>query len=1193
MKNFFKAITIYLIVGVVMIGGVALASTITTIQGSDTIKDSRGTINTNFSNLNTDKFELSDWFSTTSAPQITTLLGLTNATSGQLTVSDLSWFDGLVTFAQGFISQASSTINTLHLTNPLDFSDYTNATVDTDYFGLNDDQIIASSTLKNKFSTGLLSGGLVTINADNTKFDVASGTGWVCDNHTDANNASCTYVSWDSSVANVVDDLTQLATRIGIDSGGSVVQGSSSLFTREELRDYIPLGSIIHLNATNIGSVTDTSDGFIFNEHLNWVDLNIALGTSINVSGNNISANGSNLKLDASAGSVYARSINRTNAKDPNVVSYNASTTLYFQESWQSGGFFAFGSLTTDLTPGKYDDGTGGTGTPDGVVASNRYSIRNVYLLGSSGQYFIQYGQATYSSIAEAIAGIQTETFTINPILSALDQRAWIIIKGDATDLSDKDQARICTADRFGERQIDCDIEDGVANMFSFANGIIINQPTASTTVLGGVINFNLGRDGGGTLTAQFNGQNFQVDTATATSVPLTAGTDSSPVHNHIYILRTSDDVLYLENSTTGFPTGEHAPVATVVSPSAVTTEAEGDYKFHLYDNSTGNGTGGYHEIADWIRNQHASWISDVALTTTGSGTGSVTLSNTSGIVRQYREHTFPAKADPALFYTVNDNSDPYATSTDLANLLLDSAGVSLTNKFYNLVLWGVVSQDSEDSKLFINLPSGSYNSLGQAQNDNSGFTNFAIPMEFRGTGFMIAKLVMRNQNDTTFTVEETDDLRGQLPGGIISGGGINQSTDFQDSLFTIFDDADPTKIMNFQISGVTAGNTRTVTAQDSDGTMCLLEATQSFSGVNTFTGDTLFVIATSTGKLSSYAFIETPYFIATSTTATSTFPQLDVTGLQVSGALDLDGTATSTGASGFDISAGCYAIGGTCLGDGAGSGTVTSIATTYPVLGGTITTTGTLSLAFGTTTANTWSLLQTLANSTTTHASITNLYISGDQITDFAGTGLTVTGGALNVDASQTQITGVGALGAGSITSGFGNIDIGSSNFDADGTFTANGTINFGGATSVEIVNGASPTVNATGEIAVDITSDQLIYFGASAKKVIVPFETTGFAYATTTWNATSTVYIAPAMENLTFNGVRCETDTGTVGVSLYDGTNRSNYIPTASTTPNFNTYSSNNTFTAGESMRVDIGTPASTPTKISCRFKFVYDAN
>ena len=75
------------------------------------------------------------------------------------------------------------------------------------------------------------------------------------------------------------------------------------------------------------------------------------------------------------------------------------------------------------------------------------------------------------------------------------------------------------------------------------------------------------------------------------------------------------------------------------------------------------------------------------------------------------------------------------------------------------------------------------------------------------------------------------------------------------------------------------------------------------------------------------------------------------------------------------------------------------------------------------------------------------------------AGTGITLATNTLNVDAAQTQITSVGALNAGSITSGFGTIDTGSSNI------TTTGTVSAGNLT----VTGTTTTVNSTVMTVVD----------------------------------------------------------------------------------------------------------------------------
>ena len=78
-----------------------------------------------------------------------------------------------------------------------------------------------------------------------------------------------------------------------------------------------------------------------------------------------------------------------------------------------------------------------------------------------------------------------------------------------------------------------------------------------------------------------------------------------------------------------------------------------------------------------------------------------------------------------------------------------------------------------------------------------------------------------------------------------------------------------------------------------------------------------------------------------------------------------------------------------------------------------------------------------------------------------FAGTGLTASSSVIGVDASQTQITSVGNLDAGSITSGFGAINVGSSRITTTGFLDA-GTLSLASATQdnnliVESTNGGS----------------------------------------------------------------------------------------------------------------------------------------
>ena len=74
-----------------------LGTSITTIAGSDTLSASRSVINTNFSNLNSGKFELTDWYSTTTHKVITDLPSL--ASIGTITTG--VWNGTNITVAKG------------------------------------------------------------------------------------------------------------------------------------------------------------------------------------------------------------------------------------------------------------------------------------------------------------------------------------------------------------------------------------------------------------------------------------------------------------------------------------------------------------------------------------------------------------------------------------------------------------------------------------------------------------------------------------------------------------------------------------------------------------------------------------------------------------------------------------------------------------------------------------------------------------------------------------------------------------------------------------------------------------------------------------------------------------------------------------------------------------------------------------
>lgn len=311
--------------------------------------------------------------------------------------------------------------------------------------------------------------------------------------------------------------------------------------------------------------------------------------------------------------------------------------------------------------------------------------------------------------------------------------------------------------------------------MFPFYNGAAVQSPRVWVTESGGTVYFNIERSGGGDVDFVFGAEIYTLDCTPTAQIALTAGSDSVPIQNFLYITEAAG-VLTLEANTTGWPTTSHAPVATVIVQSPTSVGADGPYKMHAWTDHISKATENGHlaHINRWIRNRPAAWISGVAASRLTIVSPDAHFTTTAGLIFQLHEHDFPAldmSVDGA--WVVNDSVTPYKHIHTFADINADSSGGTINNRWLQIVVWGVISEDAADCKLFLNLPSGTYSTETGAENDVSKYTNFSIPSEYTGTGFLIASYVVRGSTTGTW-VEGTNspiDLRGQLAPTSAGGG--------------------------------------------------------------------------------------------------------------------------------------------------------------------------------------------------------------------------------------------------------------------------------------------------------------------------------------------------------------------------------------------------------------------------------------
>ena len=290
-------------------------------------------------------------------------------------------------------------------------------------------------------STGVFSYTGATT-ASTTSFYVSPVKGWIVDEVSNPLSPQLIYIDYTGGTHTAIYVTSSTQTWFYITSGNTIAQSNIPL-TEQQRRENIFLGKLGHANKTSIVNVFNSPD-----QLLSPIAQLRDMFDPIQYINGGIypSANGVNLNFNTSAAYLYGLGINFTNnILQPNsfYVSGNSPTT--FQYRTQTGGTAA---NTTLIDPNNYDVGGVVTAVGGGANASTN---QRIFVL-ANGQIRVQYGQTVYNTLAEAIAGSQTETFNTfsnfatNGILIGI-----LSVTKATTNLSDTTKARFLFASKFGE----------------------------------------------------------------------------------------------------------------------------------------------------------------------------------------------------------------------------------------------------------------------------------------------------------------------------------------------------------------------------------------------------------------------------------------------------------------------------------------------------------------------------------------------------------------------------------------------------------------------------------------------------------------------------------------------------------------------------------------------------------------------
>ena len=355
---------------------------------------------------------------------------------------------------------------------------------------------------------------------------------------------------------------------------------------------------------------------------------------------------------------------------------------------------------------------------------------------------------------------------------------------------------------------------------------------------------------GKGDITFVFGQREFVLDCTTGSGtygkarVLVTLGTDVAPQKNWVSAIR-SGEIAILQASTSE-PTGEYAMLCRAFIPSGFTSTDGGGYygsRRHT-DAKEIEGRGAISTILSKLRDP-SSYKSGAAVNITidtGPSPDSVDFTVAPGVFREiYNQNTLAMQLSVDGAIVLNDEVTPYLAISDLNEIDTDTTGATLNNRYYQLAIILGLNADGYPDRFLINKPNGSYLSASAAFEDTAGYSVTTVPDGFTSAYLLCAGVFRLSGGGTVITNEALGfgvnniDLRGQALGVKSSGSGTAAVTHFSDDDLRIFSNADDTKEIAFDASGITAATLRTITMPDYDVTLVTADQSNTWTAVQVF----------------------------------------------------------------------------------------------------------------------------------------------------------------------------------------------------------------------------------------------------------------------------------------------------------------------------------------------------------------------